>query len=291
MISELRSRVCLYLERQPELRRRAAQRCLAHGLRASLAILGFLRVPLAVLGALSGTDKALEHRYMEAYRRFFSPYRNKRITLLEIGVGGYDSASGGRSLRLWQAYFRRATIIGIDVHDKTSLSRGRVHVYQGSQIDREGLLEIVRRHGAIDLVIDDGSHLNQDQKETFRILFPLMSDRGVYVVEDTQTSYWPAYGGGSVGSEGYGKSAICMFKSLIDDLNHAEYLPTARAKAGLLKEMIRGMYFEHNLIFVLKGDNTGCSNFDVAANARELEVRSASPTGLLRTATWLGSRS
>lgn len=283
MIRALRSRVHRYLARQPEARRRAVQRCLAGGRRAALAILGVLRAPLAVLGALSGSDKADGHGYMEAYRRFFSPYRNKRITLLEIGVGGYESASGGRSLRLWEAYFRRATIIGIDVHDKSRLSRGRVHVYECSQIDGEGLREIVRRHGAVDLVVDDGSHLNQHQKESFEILFPLMSDRGVYVVEDTQTSYWPAYGGGSVGSAGYANSAMCFFKSLVDDLNHAEYLPAACAGAGPLKNSIRGIYFEHNLIFVLKGDNTACSNCDVAADSLELEIGSATPSGRLET--------
>ena len=255
----------------------------ACGRRAILEILGFMRAPLAVLGALSGSDKARGHRYMEAYRRFFSPYRNKRITLLEIGVGGYDSASGGQSLQLWKCFFRRASIIGIDVHDKTGLSRGRVHIYQCSHANREGLREIVRRHGAIDLVIDDGSHLNQHQKESFEVLFPLMSARGVYVVEDVQTSYWPAYGGGSVGSEGYAQSAICFFKGLVDDLNHVEYLPAARRGAGPLKEMIRGIYFEHNLVFVLKGDNTECSNFDPAAHEVELEAGSADSTGLLRT--------
>jgi hypothetical protein len=51
-----------------------------------------------------GTDKWGDHWYTQHYQRYFRPLRDKRLTLLEIGVGGYeDSGEGGACLRMWKA--------------------------------------------------------------------------------------------------------------------------------------------------------------------------------------------
>ena len=282
MIRCLRSFVSRYLLSLPEGKRTAVTEALLRGLRLVLAVLGHLRVPMRVLASLSGSDKIGGHDYIGTYARFFSKYRNRRISLLEIGVGGYDQSTGGKSLLLWEAYFPRARVVAIDVFDKTKLSRGRIRVYQCSQIDEKGLHEIASRHGPFDIVIDDGSHLNEHQIRSFEILFLLMKEEGLYVVEDTQTSYWPAYGGGSIGSPGYSSSATNYFKGLVDGLNHVEYLPSARAAAGPFREQISGIYFQHNLVVLVKGKNTGVSSFGVEARAGKLESGAASDAGLLK---------
>ena len=51
--------------------------------------------------------------------------------------------------------------------------------------------------GAPDIIIDDGSHLNEHVIESFRLLFPSLAPGGLYVVEDTQTSYLESKGGSS----------------------------------------------------------------------------------------------
>jgi demethylmacrocin O-methyltransferase len=281
MIEKPRYRIREYLGQLPPARQRAIKGALRFLARSALKILGALRVSLETLARLSGTDKIAEHDYIGAYRRFFSEYRNRPITLLEIGVGGYDSTDGGRSLDLWQAYFLRGTIVAIDVYDKTALSRGRVHVHQCSQVDRAALERLAKQYDGFDLIIDDGSHLNHHQIETFNILFPFMKENGVYVVEDVQTSYWPAYGGGSVGTPGHATSAVSFFRGLVDGLNHAEYLPSARTAPTLFQHSICAIYFEHNLIAIVKGDNSGRSNVDIGTCASDLENTLASPTGLL----------
>jgi demethylmacrocin O-methyltransferase len=281
LLSGLQRRVGDYVRGLPPQEKAAWRRVLTRLSRAALNVLGPFRLPLATLATIAGTDKIGAHDYIPAYARFFAPYRNRRLTLLEIGVGGYDHEDGGHSLNMWQAYFRRGTIVAIDLFDKTKLSRGRVHVHQCSQVDRAGLEVIVRLYGGFDLVIDDGSHLNTHQIETFKILFPLMKPSGVYVIEDVQTSYWPAFGGGAVGTPAYAASAMSFFKELVDGVNHAEFLPSAGARPIVFQSCIKSIYFEHNLIVVVKGDNTQPSNIDVAAHAAELESSASPSAGFL----------
>jgi hypothetical protein len=48
-----------------------------------------------------------------------------------------------------------------------------------------------------DIIIDDGSHVNEHVITTFEYLLPILNNEGLYVIEDTQTAYWPEYGGSS----------------------------------------------------------------------------------------------
>src|SRR5688572_2278160 len=49
--------------------------------------------------------------YFEIYERHFARFRDRDVTLLEIGV------SGGGSLELWRGYFgSKARIVGLDIN-------------------------------------------------------------------------------------------------------------------------------------------------------------------------------
>ena len=65
------------------------------------------------------------------------------------------------------------------------------------QADAGFLQKVAGEFGPFDLIIDDGSHVNAHVITTFEVLFPLLKTGGLYVVEDTQTSYWPVLGGSS----------------------------------------------------------------------------------------------
>jgi demethylmacrocin O-methyltransferase len=41
-----------------------------------------------------------------------------------------------------------------------------------------------------DIILDDGSHINDDVIQSFKIMFPKIRKGGVYIAEDLQTSYW-----------------------------------------------------------------------------------------------------
>jgi demethylmacrocin O-methyltransferase len=241
-------------------------------LRAVLFLSGFLRLNLNFLARLSRTDKADGHTYPPIYEQYLHKYRNQKVTLLELGVGGYKKPEGGDSLRMWQAYFRRGRIVGLDIFDKTFLSKGRVKVYQGSQTDRDILERLTREYPSFDVIIDDGSHVNSHQIKSFEMLFPNLKQGGVYIVEDVQTSYWPAYGGGDLSSDGYKASAMHFFKNLADGLNYSEYLIDGYEPSYYDKNIF-SIGFYHNLIIIEKGDNTESSNVQVTDQPRIEKLR------------------
>ena len=183
--------------------------------------------------------------------------------MLEVGVGGYAAAFGGRSLLAWRAYFPRASIFACDLQSKVQLSGWGVKVLQVDQSVAQDLTELASEYGPFDIIIDDGSHVNAHQILTFDTLFEHLRDGGLYVVEDVQTSYWSHDGGGSaVGGKPPESSefpSTCMgyFLSLAKYINHAEFLPNAGEDLSLTafaKRILR-ITFEHNLICVHKGDN------------------------------------
>lgn len=217
-------------------------------------VFNFLPLSLTPLCRFYGSDKG-SHLFTPVYEKIFSALRYKKINLLEIGVGGYeDPYSGGESIFLWKSYFPFARLFFLDIVDKTHFSKGRVKVFQGSQNDADILQNVVREAGELDVIIDDGSHINQHQIESFEILFPSLKDGGIYVIEDTQTSYWPRFGGGGHQTKEYENSCMRYFLRLADELNYGEYLDKKFSPSEINKKIIE-VSFYHNMIVVMKGDN------------------------------------
>ena len=161
----------------------------------------------------------LIHKWMhffEIYDNHFSRFRNTSVNILEIGV------FQGGSLQMWKNYFgNKCKIYGIDINPECSVfSEDQIEIIIGSQDDRSFLKSLADKIPEIDILIDDGGHLMSQQINTFEILFPHISENGIYLCEDLHTSYWKGYGGG------YKKSGtfIEYSKNLIDKLNawHSE---------------------------------------------------------------------
>lgn len=209
---------------------------------------------LTELGLKYGTDKiAKGHTYLPIYFQYFAHLQHEQMRLLEIGYGGWSKENGynepdlgGESARMWAEFFDhpRADIHVIDILPKNVKDKGYTF-HQGSQTDRK----FMEQFHSMDCIIDDGSHVSLDMINTFNILFPLMNNGGIYVIEDTQTSYWREFSPGV--------STMAYFKTLCDGLNHAEQ---PGHKADHLDQHIFSIHFYHNLIFIFKGDNTEPSN-------------------------------
>lgn len=207
------------------------------------------------LGEIYESDKTGRHFYTQHYQLHFNRFRNSEIKLLEIGVGGYENPKlGGNSLRMWKKYFPLGKIYSIDIYDKSSLQENRIKIFKGSQIDKDFLESVTQETGGLDIIIDDGSHINEHVIETFRLLFPKLNDGGIYVVEDTQTSYWPYYYGGD--SYNFEKPDTIMnyFKKLTDCLNYKEFRNPSYQPTYYDMNII-SIHFYHNLIFIYKGKN------------------------------------
>jgi hypothetical protein len=174
------------------------------------------------LGRRHGTDKTTIHNYTSVYERYFAPLRDDRLTLLEIGVGGYaDPQTGGQSLRMWAEYFPKATIIGLDDQPKTLNLPDRVRVYRGDQTDAALIERLVEDYGQLDIVIDDASHICELSIGAFKAVWPHLKPGGLYICEDVFTSYHAGYGGHpDPDHQGGDPTAMQFFRRMADDLNY-----------------------------------------------------------------------
>jgi hypothetical protein len=215
---------------------------------------------LPALAAYFGTDKWGQHWYAGHYQKHFGALRRERLRLLEIGVGGYgDPRSGGESLRMWKAFFPNASIYGIDITDKHAHDERRIRTFVGSQDDAAFLQRLSGEVGPFDIVIDDGSHMNAHVIRSFQILFPLLSEHGLYVVEDTQTAYWSEFGGAPP-ADAFAPTSMNFLKGLVGGLNHREFPRGPDFAPGYFERHIVALHFYHNLVFIQKGVNDEPSN-------------------------------
>jgi hypothetical protein len=149
--------------------------------------------------------------YFPVYSRHFAAYRGRSIRILEVGV------YRGGSLDMWNWYFGpEAKLVGIDIDERAKETSDPRHVIEiGDQTDAEFLRKVSEKHGPFDIIIDDGGHEMHQQIITAETLYPLLAEGGVFLVEDTHTSYWDHWGGGKK-REG---TFIEWSKARVDDLN------------------------------------------------------------------------
>lgn len=201
------------------------------------------RPTLDEIGVRYGSDKSSRGSepwqwsmgYCETYDELFSPLRDKRITLLELGWGEYDPQTGdhsnpkvgGRSARMWRDYFSTAAIHIVDIEEKVNTVRG-VTLHRGSQDDADFLAKVHAEAGDFDIIVDDASHISRLTIASFEILWPWLKPGGFYVVEDLHTSYHSWFSDFAQDANedprkprpDGGPTAMQYFKDLADDVNH-----------------------------------------------------------------------
>ena len=62
---------------------------------------------------------------------------------------------------MWKKYFYCGKIYSIDIYDKSNFDENRIKRFQGYQNNTDFLDQVLTRIGKIDVIIDDGSHINQ----------------------------------------------------------------------------------------------------------------------------------
>ncbi|GAA0938500.1 class I SAM-dependent methyltransferase [Nonomuraea longicatena] len=206
-------------------------------------------VDLTELAIRTGTDKWGRHWYTGHYQQHFRRFRDSRVRVLEIGC------DGGESMRMWTHYFRRGEVIRMDAKDKALTAPQRARSVFGAQDDLDFLARVAAEHGPFDLVIDDGSHVNDHVLTSFRILFPHLRAGGLYVIEDLGASYWPGWGGSST-ELSTPATTVGFVKELIDGLNHQQLVRDVEHDPSLTDRTVSGISLHHNIAFVHKGRNT-----------------------------------
>jgi hypothetical protein len=208
-----------------------------------------MRNDLKALASVYGSDKWNYHWYAQHYEHHLAYLRNKKMNILEVGIGGYeDPQAGGASLRMWRSYFPNAHVYGIDICDKSPHNERRITTLKGSQVDLGFLDAVVQKIGKIDIIIDDGSHINEHVITTFHHLFPHLANGGIYAIEDIETSYWPD--GGQLTERNDPTTSMGFFKSLVDGLNYEEF--KTPHEPSYFDKSIMSIAFYHNLIIIKK---------------------------------------
>lgn len=203
--------------------------------------------------------------YFEVYDRHLAKYRGREIVIVEIGV------FHGGSLQMWKSYFGpKAKIYGIDINPACkAFEEENIHVIIGSQNDQLFLEELKKTLPPIDILIDDGGHMMLQQILTFKVLFSHIKGEGVYICEDTHTSYWLTYGGG-VGRQG---TFIEFSKKLIDKLN-AYHSEQSVLQPDDYTKSINGIFFYDSVVVVEKTNRTK----PVIINSGTFPAEPASPS-------------
>ena len=149
------------------------------------------------------TDKNNPHTYLSMYDKYFEPYLNKDIKVLEIGV------LRGESLKLWSHRFTLdSMIIGVDLFTRPGCSFDKVQrnvkgysniiledvdsfndgVYQ-VQIRDRFFSKLKENNIKFNVIVDDGCHSPEAQIQTFNNFKPFLSNDGVYIIEDINDRY------------------------------------------------------------------------------------------------------
>jgi hypothetical protein len=125
------------------------------------------------------TDKNSHfHNYPRQYSTLFEKYRTKNnLKFLEIGV------FRGGSIKAWREYFTGTdtVVVGVDLNPVEGVDGIEI----GDATDPIVVQRLHDKYGPFDVIVDDGGHRNDQVIQSFELLFPLLADDGLYVVEDT----------------------------------------------------------------------------------------------------------
>ena len=130
------------------------------------------------------TDKnTYFHNYTRQYNALLHNFRDKPTKYLEIGV------FNGGSVKAFRETFKNSTcILGLDINNNCKFFEdveNNIFIEIGDATDANFIQSITKKYGTFDVILDDGSHTNKDVIKSFELLFPLLNDNGLYIVEDT----------------------------------------------------------------------------------------------------------
>jgi len=157
------------------------------------------------------TSDKWEH-YFAIYDHLLSDRYGQKINYLEIGVqkgGGLETA---RTL-----FAPGSRLVGLDVDSKCKgLEADGIadRMFIGSQGDAATLKALTAYCPEFDVILDDGSHIQEHMITSFIRLFPVLAQGGIYIIEDTHTCYSPEHQ-----QSFHGLGIYDYFKGLSERLN------------------------------------------------------------------------
>lgn len=138
------------------------------------------------------TDKSFNgiygHNYSPFYDMILKDKKDKIENILEIGV------ATGNSLKMWKEYFENSKIYGWDILDLKHLNEDRIEIFIIDQGKKEQIDNFfINNNIKFDFVIDDGSHLLNDQIISLFNIFPHLNSGAIYIIEDMWYDYFDCF--------------------------------------------------------------------------------------------------
>lgn len=174
--------------------------------------------------------------YFAAYEALLAPYVGRPITFVEVGV------FNGGSLHMWRRYLgEQARIIGIDLNPAARRwQEDGFEIHIGDQSSTAFWEAFYREVGPIDVLLDDGGHMNHQQIVTTDLALARINDGGLLIVEDVHTSYMPALNSAPE------HSFIAFSKHLVDAVNSR--FPGIATGASRYRDRIWSVSFYESIV-------------------------------------------
>ncbi len=151
---------------------------------------------LCALAEKYNVDKCpkIHHSYTPAYHEILNPIRDDVKTMVEIGIGNVplmspivgESYQPGASLRMWRDYFTNAKIIGCDILPEVLFNENRISTFFVDQSSEHSLNVFAQIFKNADVILDDGSHIEEHMILSFKTLWKYVNPGGLYIIEDIQ---------------------------------------------------------------------------------------------------------
>lgn len=195
---------------------------------------------------------------LDFYRSLVS---KKPADVMEVGM------FEGGSLVYFDKLYSPNCLVGLDVRQQPiepleayAADRPHIKTYYSRYQEKPGTLMAARENfpNGIDLVVDDASHLYEQTKATFNMLFPMVKPGGTYVIEDWTWSLQPSYQGAN---------------SVWNDMPSLANLIIELVLASAVRPQIQSIYVDRALVAVTRGQGKfDPGTLDLSKNLRERDL-------------------
>jgi len=139
------------------------------------------------------TDKNSVHSYLPLYQELLSSIKDSAKNILEVGV------FFGGSIKLWHDFFVNANIYGMDCIDNVNIeifpelkTSKRIILNLSNDAYTEDVVKnnFLDKNISFDFLLDDGPHTLESMKHFIQLYSPLMTEKGILIIEDVQDIEW-----------------------------------------------------------------------------------------------------
>ena len=141
-------------------------------------------VSLNHLGIETKTDKSsVGHDYLKHYEALLPFGRMDEFTFIEIGV------FRGSSALMWAQWYANATIVGLDKKLPSGISPPKnLKLVTADATNVEQVRRLRKRFSQPGVILDDGSHVWDEQEQALSLFWNWLEPGGVYILEDLHSS-------------------------------------------------------------------------------------------------------